>query len=179
MSDKKDERKKKKSPQAKKNIKGEISSPKEHVSGKAEMPQSASAIGEKKGFLGDAAKNVGESAKMEGEKATDFTDRIVDKLKKGLSQTYDAGTKVVDELSQTAQRYAEKYIAESEIKKLQGRRDMHLMQLGHAILKRHLATGKVTRSYFKEKEIIEQFNQIEMLDKQIIHTGKRLDKAKK
>jgi hypothetical protein len=39
-----------------------------------------------------------------------------------------AGTKVVDELSQAAQEYAEKYKVESEIKKLKGEKDKRSIQ---------------------------------------------------
>jgi len=109
---------------------------------------------------------------------SEFTDRLVVKLKKGLLQAYDVGAKVVDELSRTALEYADKYKAESEIKKLNVEKDLLITQLGHSILKHHLE-GKVTESFFNEKEIIDQFNQIEKLDKKIIKTGKQLDKTKK
>jgi len=100
-------------------------------------------------------------------------------MKKGLSQAYDAGARVVDDLSQAAREYAEKYKAESEIKKLKGENDLLITQLGHSILKRHLEKGKVMESFFNEKEIVDQLNQIEMFDRQIIKTGKLLDKAQK
>ena len=143
-----------------------------------ETAQSTAEIEKEKGFLGEAAENIGDGAKMVGEKAAELTDIVVDKLKKGLSQAYKTGAKVVDELSQAAHEYAEKYKAESKIKKLNGKKDLLLTQLGHSILKRQLAEGKLTESFFNEKEIIDQFNQIEILDKQIIDTGKQLDKAK-
>ena len=144
-----------------------------------ETPQANAEIEKEKGFLGEVVEDIGEGAKMVGEKATELTDMVVDKLKKGLSQAYEAGAKVVDELSQAAQEYAEKYKAESEIKKLKGEKDLLIRQLGHSILKHHRKKGKVTESFFNEKEIIDQFNQIEMFDKQIVNTGKILDKAKK
>ncbi|MGB5747041.1 MAG: hypothetical protein WBM69_08680 [Desulfobacterales bacterium] len=101
---------------------------------------------------------------------------VVDKLKKGLSQAYEAGAKVVDELSQNAQEYAEKYRAESEIKKLKGEKDKLMAQLGQSVLKHHLAGGGFAESFFNGKETIDQFNQIEILDKKIIKIGKKLDK---
>ena len=143
-----------------------------------ETPRATAEIKKEKGFLGEVAEDIGEGAKTVGEKATELTDIVVDKLKKGLSQAYEAGAKVVDELSQTAQEYTDKYKAESEVKKLNGKKDLLITQLGHSILKHHLAEGKVTGSFFNEKEIIDQFNQIEMLDKKIIKTGKQLDKEK-
>jgi hypothetical protein len=178
MSETNDTNTKKKLPAGKEIAKDKISSQEMPEQETTETPQATAEIERQKGFLGEVAENIGEGAKMVGEKATELTDMIVDKLKKGLSQAYEAGAKVVDELSQTAQEYADKYKAESEIKKLNGKKDLLITQLGHSILKRHLAEGKVTESFFNEKEIIDQFNQIEMFDKQIINTGKQLDKAK-
>ena len=140
--------------------------------------QTAAEIDKEKGFLDEVAEDIGEGAKTVGGKATELTDMVVDKLKKGLSQAYEAGAKVVDELSQTAQEYAEKYKAESEVKKLNGKKNLLITQLGHSIFKRYREKGKVMESFFNGKEIIDQFNQIEMLDKKIINTGKQLDKGK-
>ena len=141
-------------------------------------PQANAEIEKEKGFLGEVAEDIGEGAKMVGEKATELGDIVTEKLKKGLSQAYEAGANVVDELSQTAQEYAEKYKAESEIRKRKGEKDKLMAQLGQSIFKHHLAGGAVTESFFNRKEIIDQFNQIEMLDKKIIKTGKQLDKGK-
>ena len=96
-----------------------------------------------------------------------------------MKKAYEAGSKVVDELTQTAQEYTEKYKAESEIKKMKGENDQLTTQLGHSVLKRQLAQGNVTDSFFKEKEMIDQFNQIEKIDKLIIKAGRQLDRAKK
>jgi len=144
-----------------------------------ETTQSSAKIEKEKGFFGEAAGNIGEGAKRVGEKATELSDIVVDKLKKGLSQAYETGAKAVDELSQAAHAYAEKYKAETKIKKLNAQKDQLLTQLGRSVLKRHLAAGKVAESFFNEKEVIDQFNQIETFDQQIINTGKQLDKAKK
>jgi hypothetical protein len=72
-------------------------------------PQATAEIEKEKRFLGEVAEDIGEGAKMVGGKASELTDIVVDKLKKGLSQAYAAGAKAVDELFQTAQEYAEKY----------------------------------------------------------------------
>jgi hypothetical protein len=178
MADTKKTNTKKKLPAGNKNADDKISSPKMTEQEKTETPQVSAESEKEKGFLGEVAEDIGEGAKMVGEKAAELTDTIVDKLKKGLSQAYEAGAKVVDELSQTAQEYAEKYKAESEIKKLKGERDLLITQLGQSIFKHHREKGKVMESFFNEKEIIDQFNQIEMIDKQIIKTGKQLDKGK-
>jgi hypothetical protein len=178
MADTKKTSTKKKLPAGKEIAKDKISSQETPEQEKIETPQATAGIQKERGFLGEVAEDIGESAKMVGEKVTELTDIVVDKLKKGLSQAYEAGAKVVDELSQTAQEYAEKYKAESEIKKLKGEKDRQTAKLGQSIFKHHLAGGAFTESFFNRKEIIDQFNQIEMLDKKIIKTGKQLDKGK-
>jgi hypothetical protein len=135
--------------------------------GKIETPQDTAEIEKAKGILGEV-----------GEKATELTDVIVDKLRKGLSQAYEAGAKVVDELSQAAQEYVEKYKTESEIKKLKGEKDELITQLGQSILRQHLAGDRFAESFFSKKEMIDQFNQIETLDMKIIETGRQLDRKK-
>ena len=143
-----------------------------------ETPPATTEIDEEKGFLGEVAENIGEDARMVGEKATEIADMIVDKLKKGFSQAYGAGAKVVDDLSRAAQGYAEKYKAESEIKKLEGEKDKLITQLGQSVFRHHLAGGGFSESFFNKKEISDQFNEIERLDKEIVETGKQLDKGK-
>jgi hypothetical protein len=140
-------------------------------------PQATSEMEKEKGFFGDVAGNIGEGAKMVGEKGTELADLIVHKLKRGLSQAYEAGAKVVDELSQAAQEYAEKYKAESKMKKVNGEKDKLMIQLGQSIFRHHLAGGNFTEAFFNKEEIVEQFNQIEVLDKEIVETGKQLDKG--
>ncbi len=105
-------------------------------------------------------------------------DTLVDKLKKRISKAYQTGAKVVDELSQTAQEYAEKHKAESEIRKLKDRKDELMTQLGQSVFKHNRAGGQFTESFFKKEEIADQFIHIDSLDMKIIETGKLLDKAK-
>jgi hypothetical protein len=167
MSDTKNTNTKNEPPAGKEIAEDKISSQEMHEQETIETPRATAEIEKEKGFLGDV-----------GEKATELTDMIVDKLKKGLSQVYEAGAKVVDELSQAAQEYVEKYKTESEIKKLKGEKDELMAQLGQSIFKHHLAGGGFAESFFNEKVMIDQFNQIEMLDKKIIEIGRQLDKRK-
>ena len=172
MSDTKNSDTKKKSPAKKEIAEDKISSQERPEQETIETPQATTEIEKEKGFLGEVAEDIGEGAKKAGEKATEFADNVVGKLKKGLSQAYEAGAK----LSRPAQEYVEKYKAESEMKKLKGDIDKLMTQLGQTIFKHHLEGGRFTESFFDKKEIIDRFNQIEMLDKRIIETGKQLDK---
>lgn len=118
-------------------------------------------------------------AAAENEPADEITDGVVDKLKKGFLQAYEVGAKAVGGISQATHEYAEKYKAESEIKRLEEKKELLLTQLGHSIFKRHLEKNKITESFFNETEIADKFDQIEMLDAQIINVGKQMDKAEK
>ena len=140
--------------------------------------QTAAKIEKEKVFLIEVAEDIGEGAKKVGEKTAELSDMVVDKLKKGLSQVYAVGAKAIDELSQTAQEYSEKYRAETAIKKLEGEKNKLIAQLGQSIFKHHLAGKGFAESFFNNKEIIDQITQIETLDKKIIKIGKQLDKAK-
>ena len=174
MSDTQDTNTKKKAPAGKEIAEDKILSQEMPEEETIETPKAPAEIEKEKGFLGEVVENIGEGAKLVGEKATDLADMVVDQLKKGLSQTYETGAK----LSQAAQEYAEKYKAESEIKKLKGDKDKLMIQLGQSIFKHHLAGGGFAESFFNKKDIIDQFNQIEKLDKNIIETGRQLDKGK-
>ena len=174
MSDTKNSNPKKKSPAQKDRTEDKISSqeiPEQEI---IETPQAPAEIEKEKGFLGEVAEDIGEGAKKAGEKATELADIVVDQLKKGMSQTYAAGAK----LSQAAQEYVEKYKAESKFKKLRDEKDKRMTQLGQSIFKHHLAGVKFAESFFNKKEIIDQFDQIEMLDKKIIEIGEQLDEGK-
>lgn len=143
-----------------------------------QTPQATAEMEKEKDLSGEVAENIGEDTKMVGEKTTETADTIVDKLKKGFSQAYGAGAKVVDDLSRATQGYAEKYKAESKIKKLEGEKDILITQLGQSVFRHHLAGGGFSGSFFNKKEISDQFNEIERLDKEVVETGKQLDKGK-
>jgi hypothetical protein len=63
-------------------------------------------------------------------KTSEMAGDVLDVLKKGLSQAYEAGVKVVDEIAQTAQEYTEKYKHHIEVKKLTEKRDKSTAELG-------------------------------------------------
>jgi len=164
-------------PAGEETVKDKISSQEMTGQETLETIQSKAKIEKEKGFLGETAGNIEDGEKRVGGKAAELTDTVVDKLKKGWSQAYEVGAKVVDDMSQAAHEYVEKNKAESEIKKLNGKKDLLMTQLGHSIFKCYLEKGKVMESFFNGKEIMDQFNQIEIFDQQIINIGKQLDKT--
>lgn len=133
--------------------------------------QSGSETGKEKGLIDEVTDNIEGSAKLVKEKAVE----LADKLKKGLSQAYATGTKVVDELSLAAQEYAEKYKSESKIRKMKSEKDVLTIQLGRSFFENRHAGDQSAASFLQKKEIVDLLNQIEMMDNQIIEAGKQID----
>lgn len=141
----------------------------------AETPSPA----DEKSFLTEAAGNIEEGAKIFGEKAGKIAGALLGKLQKGVSQAYQASAKVVDELSQTAHDYTEKYKTELEMKNLRGQKDDLTTRLGAEVFKQIKTKGTVQDSFFQEKEISDMVERVEKLDREIVKLGKKLDQAKK
>ncbi len=177
MSDTKKENTKKKSPDNDQLANNQIAPQEMPAQESITNFQTTAKIETEEGFLKEAADNIGEGVKSATKKTTEIGDLVIDKLKKGLSKAYEAGTKVVDELSQSAQGHTEKRKAETEISELKDKREKLATQLGQSVFKHHLAGGKFTESFFNNKAIIDQIKHIDMLDKKIIETGKRLEKV--
>jgi len=133
--------------------------------------QASRDVEKEKNILEEAVDNIEEGAKLVREKATVLTD----KLKKGLSQAYDTSVKVADELSHIAQEYAEKYKAESEIKKLKAEKESLLFQLGEAFYKHRLTGNDFVDTFLNIKDTKTQLKQIEKIDKKIVETSRQLD----
>ena len=87
MSDTKNTNTKKKLPAGKEIAKDEISSQERPGQETIKTPQNAAEIKKEKGYLGEAEEDVGEGAKTLGGKATELSDIVVDKLKKGPRNT--------------------------------------------------------------------------------------------
>ena len=149
------------------------SSPAENAA--AETPPPA----DEKSFLTETAGNIEEGAKIFGEKAGEIAGALLGKLRKGVSQAYQASAKVVDELSQTAHDYTEKYKTEMEMKELRGQKDDLTTRLGAAVFKQLKTKGTVRDTFFQEKEIRDVVERVEKLDREIVKLGKKLDQAKK
>lgn len=124
-------------------------------------------------ILSDAVENIEGGAKVVGEAVTD----LVGKFKKGASEAIKSGSKVVDELSHTAQGYSEKYKAEIEVRKLKNQQDKHVSNLGSLLFKQYKTDGAVKKTFFKDQAVTAITADIQALDEKIVAVGKELDKA--
>ena len=143
-----------------------------------------------KSFLVDAAENIDAGAKLVKDrtaeiaadlagKASSFKDTLLHKVKKGVSEAYEAGSKAVEELTETAQDYAEKYKHKMEINKLKAKQNKQYTVLGSLIFEKYKVAGLTPAKLLKEKDIVSLINEIENTVEQIVEQGKALDKLDK
>ncbi|MEJ2544715.1 MAG: hypothetical protein P8Y99_11670 [Calditrichaceae bacterium] len=112
-------------------------------------------------------------------KASSFTDTLLHKVRKGVSEAYEAGSKAIEELTETAQDYAEKYKHKMEINKLKAKQDKQYRVLGSLIFEKYKVVGLTPAKLLKEKDIVNLINEIEITSEQIVEQGKALDKIEK
>ena len=141
---------------------------------------------EEHGFLTEAAENVEAGAEIVGEKISDFAvktsetaGKIFEVVKKGLSSAYDTGAKVVDEITQTSQEYIDKYKQNMEMKKLSEKRDKLTAKLGLETFSRIKMKKIIPQKLQEDKELFDLVTEIEMLNKEIVKIGKKLEKVNK
>ncbi|MEJ2053933.1 MAG: hypothetical protein P8X42_08445 [Calditrichaceae bacterium] len=110
-------------------------------------------------------------------RASKLTDSILDKVKQGVSEAYEAGSKALEDLTETAQDYAEKYKHKLEINKLKSKQDQQYTQLGSLIFDKYKIIGIPANKLFQEKDIKNSIKEIEETAKKIVDLGKALDES--
>lgn len=140
---------------------------------------------EEHGLLTEAAENIEAGAEVVGEKfskiaekTTETAGEVFEVIQKQLSTAYESGAKVVDEITQTAQDYIEKYQHNKEVKRLIAERDTLVAQLGLTTFVKYKTKDKSSANLLEEKEIPDLIKKIETLDKEIVKIGKKLEKEK-
>ena len=141
-----------------------------------------------KRFIDDAADQIDAGTKIIKEKTSEFvsdfsgkasklTDTILKKVKKGVSDAYEASSKAIDELTETAQDYAEKYKHKIEINKLKVKQDQQYSKLGSLIFDKYKVVGIPADKLFQEPDIKNIIIEIEKTAKEIVDLGKALDES--
>lgn len=98
-------------------------------------------------------------------------------MKKGLSQAYEAGVKVVDEIAHTAQEYGEKYKHNMEVRKLTKERDKISAELGLITFNKFSKMNMAFEKIVEEREVINLIEQVEKIGKEIVRIGKELERS--
>ncbi len=144
----------------------------------------------KHGPLVEAAENIEEGARIISEKVSEVAGEVAnktseiagtvyDKVKETVSDVVDIGTRAVDDLSQTAQNYIEKYKNKAEISKISEKRNGLTTQLGSLVYLRYKVQNTGPENLFNDKEISSLIKEIEAKDKEIIKIGKEIEDSDK
>ena len=137
------------------------------------------------GYSSEAAENIDSGAEVVEEgisqvakKTAEVAGNVFDTIKKGFSRAYKLGTEVVDEITQTAHEYTEKYKHNMEVKKLTDERDKLIAQLGLTTFVKYKMKESTPQKLLEEKEILDLIRETEKLDRKIVKIGKKLEKGK-
>ncbi len=125
--------------------------------------------------LNETLGNLEDGARAVGEKTSILAGQVFEKIKQGVSQAYEAGSKVVGELSDTASDYAEQYKTSAEIKKLNGEKNALIAELGSFFYSESRKQNATWEEIAGSEMVGGLFQKISALDEQIIEVGKRLD----
>ena len=138
------------------------------------------------GILVEAAYNVEEGVKVVSEKAAKIAEKgtevagdVYDRLLDGLSDVYKFGSKLVDEMSQTAQDYIEKFEYSQEMRKLSEEKNVLLVKFGSMVYMRNKMKNVKKEDILKTDEIKDLIKDIGDKDKEIIKVGKKLEQLEK
>lgn len=104
---------------------------------------------------------------------------VFEKIKERATKVYASSSKMVDEITQTAHEYAERYQHNVEMKKLGEKRDVITAKLGMTAFEQFKSSNKLPDKFLNREDITSQIKEIEKLDKQIVKIGKKLEKSKK
>jgi len=109
-------------------------------------------------------------------KTSKIAEELYIKLKKGVSEAYDVSAVVLDDLVQSAEKYADKYKNKIEMRRLNADRDDLAQQLGSIVYIRFKQKKPFDSRFFADKKLNGLLDKIEKLDKEIVKIGKKLDK---
>jgi predicted transcriptional regulator of viral defense system len=134
------------------------------------------------GLLVEAAENIEEGAGLLGERVSTVAERtveiaggVLDALKGGLSQAYEAGAKAVDEATKVAQEYARKYKQNAEIRRLGADRDQLTARLGF-VAYRNFKNNKWSLELLSdEPDARAMYEEIGRLNAEVVKIGRQLE----
>lgn len=136
---------------------------------------------ESMGFIDKAQDSLESSAEVVKEKIGEIADKSVDtagevyeSVKKGVSTAFDSGSKVIDDLTKSAQEYVDRFNKNMEIRKLSEQRKKLATQLGQTTYVNYKINQKIPQKLTAEKNIVDLIVKIENLDKEIVKLGKKL-----
>ncbi|RMF60685.1 MAG: YtxH domain-containing protein [Calditrichaeota bacterium] len=113
------------------------------------------------------------------DKASEIAEDLLSKLKIGFEQAVKTSTRVIEDLSETAQKYAEKYKTEIRIKQLNDERKSLCKELGQYAFQLYREKKLDDKTFSTDPSVQKMINEIKRIDQQIVELGKQLDNNKK
>ncbi|KPL17380.1 MAG: hypothetical protein AMS23_00540 [Bacteroides sp. SM1_62] len=113
------------------------------------------------------------------EKSSVLAGKVLEKIRGGVSDAYEAGVKALDELANSAQNYLEKYEDSREMKRLSSERRELTKELGIRVYSNNKSKKTSIENLFTDKEIGVLVERIEVLNKEIVKLGKKIDQYEK
>ncbi len=140
--------------------------------------------------LADVTENIEAGARIVGEKTTEIISdlagvtsqvagTVFESFKKGVTDAYEAGSKMVGSFSDTAHDYVEKYNYHREVKKLIEEQNALYKNLGVFIYEKSKASRTTLETSFGENEVKALLKSIEIKESEIVKLGQELDKAER
>ena len=149
----------------------------------SENKQESKQAEESTGFIDKAQESLESSAEVVKEKIGEIADKSVDtagevyeSVKKGVFTAFDTGSKVLDDLTKSAQEYVDRFNQNMEIRKLSEQRKKLATQLGQTTYINYKVNQKIPQKLTAEKNIVDLIVKIKNLDKEIVKLGKKLGK---
>ncbi len=178
----KQEKNKKRPPKQKKHLEDE-STPKTSIVEKDEKSPEEKKItvdapSAHKNPLTETVDNIEEGVRVVSEKTAEITGKLFQQMKDGVSKAYSSSSKLLSELTHTAQNYADKYKTDLEIKKINKERELMVTRLGKEIHQHFLLKGTVSNAWFDEPDMVAFIRKIKKSEAEMIHIGNKLDKTK-
>jgi hypothetical protein len=159
------------------------------TAGNAKEKKRSSRKDEETGFLVDAALNIessarevskkaGKVAEKIGDQTTEIAGKVLEKLKKGATETYEAGSKAFEDLSNKATEYLETYENSVEMRRLREKKNELAEQLGHQVYTVYKQKKINVESLLSEKEIDPLVQDMNAVHKEIVKLGRKISQKK-
>jgi hypothetical protein len=103
---------------------------------------------------------------------------LFEEAKEKAEELYEAGYEKFEQASGVIQDYIDKYQSNKEIKILADEKMKLYVILGNKLFHEYKKNGRISKRYLTTKKMNELFLKIELIDKEILHIGKELDKTK-
>ncbi len=140
-----------------------------------------------KDFISEAAENIESGVRIISKKAsklasnisdatTGIKDRLKEEVKEPGNEAISTARKAIEEISDTAQDYLDKFKNRSEMKKLSKEREEKINLLGRLVYLK-LKSGRSLKNKIEDNEKLKQLiSDIRKTDREIIKLGENQDK---